>query len=119
MAIISANGRKARSATAALSSSAATCRRTRSAKASRPAWRDGSVLDAVTDTKNEIPSVAERARPIAAGAPVVGVHFLKGTAAFVLGEEVVLLAAKDGQEQRVIVHGGAILAAAADGKRVV
>jgi WD40 repeat protein len=73
----------------------------------------------MTDTKNEIPSVAERSRPIAAGAPVVGVHFLKGTAAFVLGEEVVLLAAKDGKEQRVVVHGGAILAAAADGKRVV
>ena len=50
-----------------------------------------------------------RRRARAAGsavAPVVGVHFLKETAAFVLGEEALLLAARDGEPERVAVHGG-------------
>jgi WD40 repeat protein len=64
------------------------------------------------------PSVVERTRPVSAGAPVVAVHFLGKTAVFVLGEEA-LLFASDGEERRVPVHGGAILAAASDGSRVI
>jgi WD40 repeat protein len=73
----------------------------------------------VTDSRTSIPSVVERARPVAAGAAVVAVHFLGATAAFVLGEETLLLVGKDGAERRVAVHGGAILAAASDGARVI
>jgi WD40 repeat protein len=67
----------------------------------------------------ETPSVTDRARLIAAGAPVVGAHFLGTTAVLVLGEEALLFVAPDGEPQRVAVHGGAILAATSDGERVV
>ena len=69
--------------------------------------------------RESIPSVVERMRPVQADAPVVGLHFLKETALFVLGEEAILLAARDGEPQRVAVHGGAILSSASDGGRVV
>jgi len=72
----------------------------------------------VSDTA-QVPSVTDRVKPVAAGAPVVGLHFLKGTAAFALGEETLLLVAPDGAEQRVSVHGGGILAVAADGARIL
>lgn len=73
----------------------------------------------MTDTRNNAASVVERTRPVAAGAPVVAVHFLDDTAVFVLGEVALVFAAKDGGERRVPVHGGAILAAAADGERIL
>jgi WD40 repeat protein len=73
----------------------------------------------MTGTRAETPSVVERTRPVAAGAPVVAAHFLGRTAAFVLGEEAVLLVRDTGDEQRVAVHGGGILSAAADGTWVV
>jgi WD40 repeat protein len=66
-----------------------------------------------------IPSVADRVKPVAAGAPVVGMHFLGDRAVFALGEETLLLVAPDGAEQRVNAHGGGILATAADDARVV
>ncbi len=72
----------------------------------------------MTNTETTTPSIAERVRPIAAGAPVVAVHFLGDTAAFALGEETLLLADAAG-ERRVAVHAGAILAAAGDGNRIV
>ena len=50
----------------------------------------------MTDTNSQIPSIADRVKPVAAGAPVVAVHFLKGRAAFVLGEEALLFVAADG-----------------------
>jgi WD40 repeat protein len=53
-----------------------------------------------------------------AGAPVVGVHFLWSTPVFVLGEEALLFVGEDG-ERRVVVHAGAILNSASDGKRIV
>jgi WD40 repeat protein len=71
----------------------------------------------MTDTA-PIPSLADRVRPITAGAPVVGVHFLGETLVFVLGEESLLFAPEQG-EQRVTIHEGAILASASDGTRVV
>jgi WD40 repeat protein len=66
----------------------------------------------------DTPSVIERTRPCRADGAVVGLHFLKSTAAFVLGDEALWMV-RDGEGSRVVVHGGAILAAAADGARVV
>jgi WD40 repeat protein len=60
------------------------------------------------------PSIAEHVRPVAAGATVVATHFLGRSAAFVLGEETVLLVSPEGAERRVKVHDGGILAAAGD-----
>src|SRR5258706_1201880 len=65
------------------------------------------------------PSVADRARPIAAGRAVVGAYFLADTAVFVLGDEALLFVAGNGDPQRVVVHDGGILAAASDGERMV
>jgi len=71
----------------------------------------------MTDTRADMPSVAERTRPVKADA--VAAHFLGQTAVFVLGEEALLFVGRDGAEQRVAAHGGAILASAADGERIV
>ncbi len=57
--------------------------------------------------------------PLAAGGPVVAAHFLGRTAVFVLGDEAMLLAEPQGEPRRVEVHGGGILATAADGERIV
>jgi WD40 repeat protein len=73
----------------------------------------------VTSTAPNTPSVVERTRKIAAGAPVVAAHFLGRTAALVLGEETVILVADHGDERRLTVHGGGILSAATDGIAVV
>jgi WD40 repeat protein len=64
-------------------------------------------------------SVADRARLIAAGAPVVAAHFLGDVPVFVLGEEALLFAPKGDEPERVAVHGGAILAVASDGERIL
>jgi WD40 repeat protein len=64
-------------------------------------------------------SVADRARPVAAGAPVVATHFLGDVPVFVLGEEALLFAPRDGEAERIAVHGGGILAAASDGERIL
>jgi WD40 repeat protein len=65
------------------------------------------------------PSVVQRTRAVGADAPVVAVHFLGRTAAFVLGEEAVLLVPEKAAERRLAVHGGGILSAASDGARVI
>ncbi len=72
----------------------------------------------MSSTTPSLPSLADRVRPIAANAPVVGVHFLGGAPVFVLGEEVLLFAG-EGAEQRVAIHAGGILASACDGQRIV
>lgn len=72
----------------------------------------------MTDSRADTAAIADRVRPIAAGGPVVGVHFLHATPVFVLGEQE-LLFAPEGGERRVGVHAGAILAAATDGARIV
>src|SRR6516165_1945605 len=64
-------------------------------------------------------SVVERTRPIAIDGAIVGAHFLGHTAAFVLGEEAIVLAPPDGEPRRVDAHGAAILATAADDSRVI
>lgn len=71
----------------------------------------------MTDT-SMLPSLADRVRPIAAGANVVGVHFLKRVPVFVLGEEHLLFAGGE-NEKRVAAHGGGILVSACDGERLV
>lgn len=72
-----------------------------------------------TDAAANTPSVVERTRPVSAGAPVVAVAFLGRTAAFVLGEETVLLVSDRGEEVRAVAHGGGILSTAGDGDRLV
>src|SRR5262245_48232156 len=73
----------------------------------------------MTDSRANTPSVVERTRPVKTGAPVVAAHFLGQTAVFVLGEGTLVLAPRAGEPRRVPVHGGAILASAADAKRIV
>jgi WD40 repeat protein len=70
-------------------------------------------------TTTEIPSVADRTRLVAAGAPVVGVCFLGTKAVFVLGEEALMFVAGSGEPQRVDVHAGGVLAAVDDGERII
>ncbi len=85
-----------------------------------PGNDDGSFgIARMTDAHKDTPSVVERTRPVRAEAPVVGVHFLGDAAAFVLGEESLLLVPRDGDERRIAVHGGGILATAADGSRII
>ena len=71
----------------------------------------------MSDSLTAMPSLADRVRPIDAGAAVVGVHFLGATPVFVLGEEALLFAGEE--EKRVAVHSGGILASASDGARIV
>jgi WD40 repeat protein len=71
----------------------------------------------VNDT-TDTPSVTERTRKVDAGGQVFAAHFLGDTAVFVLGEETLVFADKDGP-RRVNAHGGAILDSASDGKRIV
>jgi len=72
----------------------------------------------MTDTGTPTVSLTDRVRPVEAGAPVVGVHFLKRTPVFVLGEEVLLFAPEDG-ERRVAIHEGAILASVSEATRII
>jgi WD40 repeat protein len=73
----------------------------------------------VIDASPNTPSVVERTRTAAAGAPVVAAHFLGRTAVLVLGEEALLLLADKGDERRLAIHGGGILSAASDGIAVI
>src|ERR1700756_2439832 len=73
----------------------------------------------MTDSRANTPSVVERTRPVKTGAPVVAAHFLRETAAFVLGEGAIVLVSRAGEVRNVSVHDGAILASAADAKRIV
>lgn len=73
----------------------------------------------MTDTRAKIPSVTDRARPVAVGGPVVAAHFLGEQAVFVLGEETLLLASPDTAERTVAVHAGGILASTSDGRRII
>jgi WD40 repeat protein len=72
----------------------------------------------MSQSPTDTPSVIERTRICRADGAVTAVHFLKNTAAFVLGEEALWLV-RDGAGARVAAHGGAILDAAADGARIV
>src|ERR1700760_3123019 len=58
-----------------------------------------------------IASITDRVRPVALGAPVTAVYFLKGRAAFVGAEESVAFVDAEGEIDRVATHGGGILCA--------
>jgi WD40 repeat protein len=73
----------------------------------------------MTDTRADTAALTARTRKIVPGGLVAAVHFLKDTAAFVLGEEALLLVAPNAEQRRVAVHAGGILAAACDGQRLV
>lgn len=75
--------------------------------------------DKAQDAPQDTPSVVSRTRPLTPGLPVVGAHLLGRTAAFVLGEESVLLVPEKGNERPVTVHSGGILSSASDGARLV
>ena len=64
-------------------------------------------------------SIVDRVRPVGAVGAVVAVGFLGSTAAFVLGEEAILLVAPDGSEQRVAAHAGGIVAAVVTDTHVI
>jgi WD40 repeat protein len=70
-------------------------------------------------TASAAPSLTQSVSPVDAGSHVSGIGWLKGTAAFGLGDGTVLLA-KDGESHRVDAHpGGGVLVAASDGQRFV
>ena len=73
----------------------------------------------MTDTRSDTVSVVERTRAVDAGGAVFAAHFLGRTAVFALGEEALLFAEPGGELRRMTVHGGAILATASDGERIV
>jgi WD40 repeat protein len=73
----------------------------------------------MTDARGNIPSVLERTHVVSAAGTVVGAHFLSDTAIFVLGEEALFLVSPDGQSREVRIHGGAILASAAQVDRII
>jgi WD40 repeat protein len=74
----------------------------------------------MADNHGDTPSVVERTRPVAPiGRGIVDAHFLGRTAAFVLGDEAIVLVSPEGETRGVAAHGGAILASAADGARIV
>ncbi len=73
----------------------------------------------MSDRRSDTVSVVERTHAVAAAGAIVAAHFLGRTAVFVLGEEAMVLAEPAGEPRRLDVHGGAILASATDGERVI
>jgi WD40 repeat protein len=66
-----------------------------------------------------IVSLTDRLKPVAIGAAVTSAHFLGDRAAFVGAEESVSLVDTDGAISKVEAHGGGILCAVSDGKRLI
>ena len=64
-------------------------------------------------------SVTDKVRSLAIGAPVSAVHFLGDQAAFVGSEENIFMVAGEAEPAAIAVHGGGILCATSDGKRIV
>src|SRR5271170_1221842 len=73
----------------------------------------------MSDARSNTVSVVDRTRPVAAGASVIAAHFLGRIAAFVLGENALLMVEPEGEPRRIAVHDGAILSTAADGQRII
>src|SRR5262245_61829172 len=71
------------------------------------------------DTRADIPSRVERTRPPKARSPVRAAHFPGQAAILWLGEEALLFLPRAGEARTVPLHGGAILASAADASRIV
>jgi len=66
-----------------------------------------------------IVSLTDRVTPVAIGGAVTSVHFLGDRAAFVGAEENVSLVDAEGTISKVATHGGRILCAVSDGKRLI
>src|SRR3954452_2119342 len=66
-----------------------------------------------------IASVTDQVRRLAVGMPTTSIHFLGDTAVFVGAEENAALVNSAGEVSTVAIHGGAVLCAASDGKRIV
>ncbi len=77
-----------------------------------------SNFDPATEQASII-SVTDRVRPLALGAPVTAVYFLDERAAFVGAEENICFVDEKGEISPVAVHGGGILCAVSDGKRIL
>jgi WD40 repeat protein len=58
-------------------------------------------------------SIQDRVAPVALGGIAVAIQFLGSAAAFVLGDEAIMIVAANGSIQRAVVHRGGILCAAA------
>lgn len=74
--------------------------------------------EAMSDTQTTS-SLADRTHRVRAPAAIVAVHFVGRSAAFVLGEEAVLVVGEDGGELRLAVHSGAILSSDGNGQAIV
>ena len=66
-----------------------------------------------------IASITDKVRALPVGMPVTSIHFLGDTAVFVGAEEHAAMANEAGEVSKVAIHGGAVLCAASDGKRIV
>ena len=66
-----------------------------------------------------IASIADKVRVLPVGQPVSSIHFLGDTAVFIGAEENAAMANEAGEVSKVAIHGGAILCAVSDGKRIV
>ena len=66
-----------------------------------------------------IASVTDQVRALPVGMPVTALYFLGDTAVFVGTEENAVMVNEAGEVSTVALHGGAILCAASDGKRIV
>ncbi|MEW6642609.1 MAG: WD40 repeat domain-containing protein [Pseudomonadota bacterium] len=71
------------------------------------------------EAAESIVSITDRVRKVTLAQPATSVHFLGDAAVFVGAEEAVSLADTTGAATQVAVHGGGILCAVSDGKRVV
>src|SRR4051812_16718386 len=66
-----------------------------------------------------IASLTDKVRKLAVGMPVTSIHFLGDTAVFIGAEETAAMVGEGDEISTVAVHGGAILCAVSDGKRIV
>src|SRR5262249_54259070 len=72
-----------------------------------------------SDIRTETASIVDRIRPVLLDGTVVAAFFLGDSPIFVLSEETLAFAPAGQEPRRVSVHGGAILAAAADDGRII
>ena len=66
-----------------------------------------------------IASLTDKVRKLAVGMPVASIHFLGDTAVFIGAEEIAAMVNEAGEISSVAIHGGAVLCATSDGKRIV
>ena len=66
-----------------------------------------------------IASITDKVRALPVGMPTTSIRFLGDTAVFVGVEENAALVNEAGEVSKVAIHGGAVLCAASDGKRIV